>query len=288
MEGPLKGIHALNAGNKSQLFQLITNLSDILGIRPEPPGVYEGKIDAIIKVEDKSPSQIFKIIFGADIAVQSGFNLVYAQLALPQQYNSNGKPNNHPFVKPGEEFSGTRFSIDRPVSSCELRAAKYLSESIGREINQSPLLSSDFDTKDKYDISFISFGGPLSNFKSRDALRNDGNNFIRFGVLTFTTYRTQRPIIRRQPGFDYGLILKINPTQFPEKTWIICGGIAEWGTSGAAWYLANKWKEIYRFAKGEPFAIIVKVRNSQDESSEPVVRIKRPEDAESYADQISL
>ena len=125
LEGPLTGINALNAGNKKQLYQLVSNLSDILGIKPEPPAVYEGKIDAILKVEDKSPSQIFKTIFGADIAVQSGFHLVYAQLALPKQYNSNGKPITHPFVKPGEEFSGTSFSIDRPVSSCELRAAKY-------------------------------------------------------------------------------------------------------------------------------------------------------------------
>ena len=109
---------------------------------------------------------------------------------------------------------------------------------------------------------------------------------IKFESSNFITYRTNRPVIRPQQGFDFGLILKINPIQFPEKTWIICAGIAEWGTSGAAWYLANKWRELYRFAKGEAFAIIVKVRNLQDESSEPVVRIKSPEDAESYADQI--
>jgi hypothetical protein len=284
--GPLTGINALNAGNKSQLHQLISNLSTILDIQPEPPAVYEHKIHAILKAEDKSPPQKVKTIFGTDVTVQGGFHLVYAQLALPQQQNSNGKPITHPFVKPGEESSGTGFSIQGPVSSCELRAAKYLSELIGREVYQSPLLSSDFEIRDKLNISFISFGRPSSNFKSRDALRNDGNKLIKFDNSTFTTYRTNRPVIRHQQGFDYGLILKINPTQFPEKTWIICAGIGEWGTSGASWYLANKWKELFRFAKGEAFAIIVKVRNLQDESSEPVVRIKSPEDAESYADQI--
>jgi hypothetical protein len=284
--GPLTGINALNAGNRSQLHQLVSDLSTGLHIQSEPSAVYERKIDDILKTEDKSPFQKFKILFGADIAVQSGLHLVYAQLALPQQQNRNGEPITHPFVKPGEESSGTGFSIERPVSSCELRAAKYISESMGREINQSPLLSSDFEIQGRYNISFISFGGPSSNLKSRDALTNDGNNLIKFGDPTFITYHTHRPVITPQPGFDYGLILKIHPTQFPEKTWIICSGIGEWGTSGAAWYLANNWKEIYKYAKGEPFAIVLKVRNLQDESSEPVVRIKSPEDAESYADQL--
>ena len=286
LSGPLKGINALNAGNRSQLHQLISDLSRELYLKYDSPAAYEGKIDAILKMESSSPSQEFRTLFGIDINKQEGIHLVYAQLALSQQQNEKGEPIRYPFVKPGEENTGVAFSIERPVSSSELRSAKYLSDVMGREIKQSPLLSSDYEVQDKYNFSFISFGGPSSNFKSRDALTNDGNILLNFVDNTFITCRTQRKVIELQPGLDYGLILKLHPSQFPEKTWIICAGIGEWGTSGATWFLAYKWREIYIFAKGDPFAIIVKVREKKDESSEAVVKIKSPDDAERFADTI--
>ena len=70
------------------------------------------------------------------------------------------------------------------------------------------------------------------------------------------------------------MILKIHPTQFSNRTWILCAGIGEWGTSGAAWYLAYKWKEIYRYAKSSPFALVIKVKRNQDEFSEPIFKLK--------------
>ena len=149
------------------------------------------------------------------------------------------------------------------------------------------MLSSDYELQDRLDISFVAFGGPSSNHKSKDLLINEGNSFLSFGDQTFITRQTNRPLLRPQFGFEYGLITKIHPSQFQERTWLICAGLGEWGSSGAAWYLAHKWKEIHKFAKNKPFAIIVKVRPGQDESTEPVCKIKSSEDAESYANQLS-
>ena len=227
----------------------------------------------------------FKNIFGNDLFSLDGLHLVYAQLALPPQQNQNGSINTHPYVKPNEERSGIGFSIERPVSSCELRAAKYLSEIIGKEARRSPVLSSDFDLQDRLDISFVAFGGPSSNYKSRDLLTNEGNSLLSFGEQTFITQQTNRPLLSRNPGFDYGLIIKIHPSQFQERIWLICAGYGEWGSSGAAWYLAHKWEEIQKFAKDKPFAIIVQVRPGQDESTEPVIKVKSSEEAENYANQ---
>lgn len=228
-----------------------------------------------------------KSLFGNDLFTSEGLHLVYAKLALPPLHNSNGIIITHPYVKPGEETSGIGFSIERPVSSCELRAAKYLAEILGKEARRTPSLSSDLDLYDNLNISFIAFGGPSSNYKSRDALANENNIFLKFGNQSFVTSKNELPVLIHQQGFDYGLILKIHPTQFPNRTWLICAGYGEWGSSGAAWYLSHKWRETYKFAQNKPFAIVVKVRPGQDESAESVVRIKSSADAKKYADSVA-
>lgn len=64
----------------------------------------------------------FKQVFGAGVD-KPGFTLVYGELAL----NSSMLMA---YVKVGGSPQA-RFSISRPVSQCELRAANYLSSSIG-------------------------------------------------------------------------------------------------------------------------------------------------------------
>ncbi len=231
-------------------------------------------------ISRKSKQRKFKSIFGEDSLSQGAIHLVYAQLALRRDLIPSAE--RYTYVKPGEEASGNFFSIDRPVSSCELRAAKYLAETFGKEVNRSPILSSDLEINGRLNLSFIAFGGRGSNHKSRDALNNDSNIFLDFDYPSFVTRQGRRPVFELQEGFDYGLILKIPPSQFPERTWIVCAGLGEWGTSGAAWYLAYKWQEIYKYVKSGHFAIVVRARFNQDESAEPVIRLKSAEDLVIY------
>lgn len=225
----------------------------------------------------------FKRVFGEDILRESSFHLVYAVLGLMQQ---KGSKRTYAYIKPGEEESGTYFSAEKAVSSCELRAAKYLAEVIGIEARHAPVLSPDYDLLSRIDISFASFGGPESNLKTRDAIENEGNELIGFDNFKFYSRKSGRVVLPQEKGFDYGLILKLHPTQFPERVWFVCAGFGEWGTSGAAYYLRHKWKEIYRYAKQKPFAMIVRVRNNQDESAVPVMKVKNPVEAENYADTL--
>jgi hypothetical protein len=231
-------------------------------------------IDGFRFIRSKMRYRSFRVVFGDNFSTPDLIHLVYAQLSLmPVIDVKTREPLAHPFRKPGEENSGTGFSIDHPVNSSEVRAAKYLAETIGKETKVSPALSADLDLKGRLDISFIAFGGPLSNFKSRDVLQNGGNNMVRFDNFKFIEADTGKEAITMEQGFDYGLILKIHPTQFPTRTWFACAGIGEWGTSGAAWYLAKRWTEIYDFAKGFPFGLIVRVRPGQDESTEVVYQV---------------
>ena len=93
-------------------------------------------------------------------------------------------------------------------------------------------------------------------------MENSGNNLIYFDNAQFTSVQSKRSVLNPNPRYDYGIILKIHPQQFRDRTWFVCAGLDEWGTSGAAWYLAKKWKELYKFAKNSPFAVIVKGKYS--------------------------
>jgi len=166
-------------------------------------------------------------------------------------------------------------SISQPVSIAEVRAANYLASAIGKNMGSAPGLRSDVDTRANLDLDFIALGGPFSNFKTQDCLENSSNHLAIIDRATGLFVRRKlirkeqdRELIKREADFDYGMILKIHPSQFPSRTWIACIGIGECGTSGAAWFLANKWGEIKDKAGARPFAVIVRVRPGQDESAE--------------------
>jgi hypothetical protein len=211
----------------------------------------------------------FKQVFGRGVE-GPGFTLVYAELALAPALAAVSP---FPYVKPGGNPQAG-FSISRPVSLCELRAAGYLASAIGDGVGRTPALRSDADVRALFDLDFVSFGGPESNFKSRDCQVNPGNRLARFDqqVTQFLDLNTKNPLaVCSDPNFDYGLILKVRPSQFPNRAWLMCAGFGEWGTSGAAWYLANRWEDIRKEAKGRPFALVLRISPPQDQSAEPIV-----------------
>jgi hypothetical protein len=216
----------------------------------------------------------FVQIFGSDCFLPGAFHFAFGELRLLTVYNQKGEIIHFPYYKPGEGSTGVKISVQVPISSCEIRAVKYLTEAFAKQAGASGTISSDVEIKDKLDVSFVAIGGPASNFKARDVMTYGENDLISFDNSFFFAAKSKRPVFQPEPGFDYGIILKLHPLQFPEKTWIVCAGIGEWGSSGAAWYLANKWRKIASFAGNKPFAIIVRVEPHKDESAWPVIKEK--------------
>ena len=180
-------------------------------------------------------------------------------------------PHSHPYTKPGGD-PNLGFSISQPVSISEVRAANYLASAIGKYAGTTPSLRSDLDVIANLDLDFISLGGPGSNLKTADCQLNAGNRLAAIDLINsqFVTPVGGQSLVTFDPGFEYGVILKVHPTQFPTRVWLICAGIGEWGTSGSAWFLAHKWTQIRKEARNKPFATIVRVRPGQDESAESV------------------
>jgi len=220
-------------------------------------------------------------IYGPDVC-DNGLHLVYAALNPPVARTSDGQPVHHVFTKPG--LPGAAFSMSAAVNDCELRAVKYLAESVAANTHGWTILTSDEAIADRSDLTFVSFG-LTSNRKTVQLLENPANLFVRVDLdpVRFVSKISSRTILSPSQTEDYGVITKIHPSNLPDRTWICCGGFGEWGTSGAAWYLARKWRDLNsRFGKG-PFVVIVRVRPAQDESAELVIMAGTSEELERQA-----
>jgi hypothetical protein len=242
----------------------------------------------------------FKRIFGPDAHKKGKYHIVYAKLALDKDLIGDGNRRDYPYSKqarPSRHSStGGIFSMQNPVSSCEFRAAKYLASLFGLYTGTQPELTSDNDIDSKLDLSYVSLGGPLSNWKTDDALNNSSNPFSRMTERNFLSSTSERQVLDFESGFDYGLILRIRPEEFRNRIWIVCAGIEESGTSGAAWYLSNKWKEILShnrpwwappgFGESTDFAAIIRVKPGQDESARLIKHFKKPEEVELSAEEL--
>jgi len=224
-------------------------------------------------------------------------------MSLPKDEN----PRSHPFIKPprnasiSNDIDGRRISIAYSVSECEIRATNYISSLLGTTQQVDTSMNSDIESRSKLDATFISLGSFYSNYKTEDMLNATENIFVcvNSGLETSSILESNCPIQWSGNNFklmsgesfyinsecDYGLILRITPTEQPDNAWLICAGIGEWGTSGASWYLANRWKGLiqklgtWKYRSGmfpiPDFAVIVEVKKGQDESARIIKMYKR-------------
>jgi hypothetical protein len=217
-------------------------------------------------------------LFGSD-ATSGRLHIVVGALVPPTCQDQAGKPYAFIFSKPGLQNVG--FSTSVAIPSCEVRAAKYVAESVAVNTDRVAILTTDADIADKRDLSFVSFG-IMSNLKTIQLLENSGNCFAKYHEGLFMAKMSGGVLARPSQENDYGLIVKVHPSNLPDRTWICCGGFGEWGTSGAAWYLTRKWKDIRSKFGRRPFVIIVRVRPASDESAEPILMADTAEEVERH------
>lgn len=145
------------------------------------------------------------------------------------------------------------------------------------------------DVTIKWNLSFLSIGGH-TNFKSTDVIDSAENKFINFGpstIVSVTSKLSVLPSDLKGTGKDFGIILKIKPKNNRKRTWICCGGLGEWGTSGAAWWLANNWKEIRKKAKKGQFACVTVTTPGSDEDTQLIDLYLSTKDVENVAQEIN-
>jgi hypothetical protein len=222
-------------------------------------------------------------LLGFQFKKETDIRIAYGQLLLIPVSDQNGRQITHPYIKPPRRGGDTltqSYSIEHPISECEVRSSTYISTLLGRPGNLHPILVSDTEASSLLDSNFISFGGPGSNYKTADVLASDTNIFIRMSVDGFSLHTGVKLPFACSGKADHGFILRITPPEFPERAWIVCAGLGEWGTSGSSWFLANKWQELIEkihplsYLSGimhiPDFMAIIKVRPGQDQSASMV------------------
>jgi len=204
-----------------------------------------------------------KALFGNDIDTASYF-LVWP-LYRPQRAGLlKPKPQLEQHV---HYMAGTQPEV---AASAEVRAIAYLSKALGDLTGTVPQIVHDVEVETRMDLSFISLGG-MTNYKTQDCLRNRANTLVEMNENGIRNKRDGSILAAptNEPK-DFGVILKVCPAHQSGRTWICCAGIADWGTSGAAYFLANHWKELHAKARKKPFACVTQTEQNSDESTQPV------------------
>ena len=177
---------------------------------------------------------------------------------------------------------------DDPVSQSEVRAIGYLNTFFSKIPGKMEICSDINEPIIRpYELSQISLGEWNTNIRTINILRLEENRFIKIesngiGILKEDGKFEPFPREKAKNGsYDYGIILRLTVERKEKKVWIACTGLSRWGTSGAAYFLANNWKKLFMasltwwqrillFPRVKDFAAIIKVRKGRDDSAELV------------------
>ncbi|MFH1081301.1 MAG: hypothetical protein V1766_13770, partial [Pseudomonadota bacterium] len=225
----------MDADTKSILFNVIG-------------GIIVSALTAIyVSARHRFRSYHLQRLLGFQFKTDTEIRIAYGQLLLPPLTDQSGRQITHPYIKPlrrGGAPSGESYSIENPISGGDVRALTYIAALLGLPGKLRPLLVSDTEASSLLDSNLISCGGPGSNYKSEDTLASEANIFIRMSPNGFSLPTGVNLPFTCSNEADHGFILRITPPEFPTRSWIVCAGLGEWGTSGSSWFLANKWQEL--------------------------------------------
>lgn len=173
------------------------------------------------------------------------------------------------------QLAERRWNPERPFAAVgDLKAVAHLATIFESAIKGPTALLPDSEVRGEFDLNFAAVGFE-TNLQSRQAFENAGNRSRKGAIqLVNVGYPSQIKLIggtelpRPAPkDCEYGLILKIHPREFPNRTWFVCGGEGECATTAAGYFLANKWREIYRRVGSKSFAAVVRVKSCEEQSA---------------------
>ena len=162
------------------------------------------------------------------------------------------------------------------ISDRTLQAYSYIIRELAKYTKSVNISTDEFSNLD-LNNSFLTLGGSISNELTYFILNQESNRFFQFigfadkpkneWRIETIDQSLEKVFFNRSFSKDYGIILKIKNTRFKDHNFIVCAGLGSWGTSGAAWYLANNWKNLYKEFKTEEFGIILEVAVGNDTSA---------------------
>jgi hypothetical protein len=236
--------------------------------------------DAIKGVAASIPNAVnkarFKNFFGAPVI---GGENVFIVLD-PYEYavsRSELSPGQARFVK---RFHGRRADApvigeDKLLRSRTARMTKYAAEALSKfqAKEKGARIVLDEEVINLWDGSFFCFGSADCNIKTFDIENLPQNNLYTLG---FDDGRHRCFVVNGEtfsiaPRTDRGIIARFLNPYFTEHFLFICAGLGEWGTSGAAYFLFDQWRQLNaRFRNRRNFCLVIEVETDSDQSAKEI------------------
>ena len=164
---------------------------------------------------------------------------------------------------------GHMTAINGPAGSllpeCSARGASYLLDAFRGVRGISAKTVSDNAASPQWNATYITLGSSYSNIKTDDIklLRENPWLLNDSGQFTFK----DGTVVDVEHRYDKGLIIRLDNPHSDGHVLIICEGLGEWGTSGAAWFLASQWRKLSKRFGKNPFLLVLEVTRGTDESA---------------------
>lgn len=134
----------------------------------------------------------------------------------------------------------------------------------------------DAEVADRWDGTFLGFGSSDSNIKTLDIESLPQQVFYswEFGLDGLRCIRAGGRVFSIQARRDYGVLLRLRNPRQPEHWLFVCAGLGEWGTSGSAYYLTDRWTELHKQHRKSSFMKVIEVDLDSDESAREVYSVQ--------------
>ena len=200
-----------------------------------------------------------------------GFAVCHGTLQVDR---SAGAILTSPFIKIYRNGSVIRISgpSENVMGDSEIRSVAYLVRELSSARKSAIKIQPDNKAFTHLNRSIVALGSGASNEVTRLVLNEPNNSFLDFGQEGNDVFIQDKGTGKKYFGFrppvlkDYGIIIKLPNLRRRGSFLFICAGLGDWGTSGAAWYLASHWNDL-RSKFREAFGVVVEVDIGSDESA---------------------
>ena len=190
-----------------------------------------------------------------------------------------GKGNEFRYVKRYHDGRAVPFvgPWGNVVADAEIRSASYIINTLRKYRKMAVPVMDDTTAFNYLNRTFVALGSSSSNQITYLILNEPNNEFLEFGQegedISFILDKKngtrfigfQEPVKK-----DYGIVLRIQNPRSLGNFFFVCAGLGEWGTSGASWYLATKWRDLQSEFGDASFGVVVEVVLESDESARRV------------------
>jgi len=153
------------------------------------------------------------------------------------------------------------------LAYCSARAAIYLIESFSA-VGIMVRVASDLEVASQWSGTYVNIGSSATNIKTNDIKQLAENQWLLDDLEGFAFRDGQKELIEER--LDKGIILKLPNPYFRGYSVLVCAGLGESGTSGAARFLAREWRMLAKRFGENAFLVLIGVTRGADESGREI------------------